>query len=294
MVKLLEVVFRLRVKNLCPVTGVYIEQIPSSKHGDFLEKEYNKSKETKETYMLTSIQSAAMIFNTRELSIILWAFLFFTWMIVVQKSNLPSLFFNLIKTIATMWKVVLPMIGYVLGTVFLLQQFSIWNTDLIKVTIFWFFGWAFILFLNSPKIAAEKGYLKKIIRELVGLAAIISFIVHFYSFSIWIELMLVPLFVMLGGLLALTELSAKYKNVNIFLSAIAGILVLLFLVASIYKTVVNWNNFVTVSTLQEFLVPIILSLMFIPFAYGLSLYNKWEQKKIWDTFLKRKNEISKK
>jgi len=228
------------------------------------------------------LYSITTIFNTRELATIGWVMIFFIWMLLKQKSKLPKLLLNLIKTIVVMWKIILPMIGYIAITIFLLQEFLIWNNNLTKITIFWFFGWAFITLMNSSKLLSEKGYIKKVVHEILGLTVLISFITNFYTFSIWFEIIIVPFFVLLGGLIAYTDSDNKYKNVNTFMNWLAIILGVIFLGMNIYKTIINWDDFAAVDTLQEFTLPVLLSLMFIPFACILSIYNKWNQKRVID------------
>lgn len=232
------------------------------------------------------------IFNNREIATIVWAIALLVWVLIKQPTFYKSIL-GLLGSVVRMWKYFLPMLVYVALSIFILHKLCLWDTSLMKVTIFWFFGWAVVMFVNSMKIGRENGYLKKIIFDMVGLAIFISFISNFYSFSLWFELLLVPFVGLLAGMSALAGFDKKYDLVGKFTNGtLIGIGLIVFIV-SLYKTVVHFNDFATVGTLQEFTIPILLSLMFIPFAYAFSLYGRWEQERVRANFLKKKHDASK-
>ncbi len=226
------------------------------------------------------------LFNNREIATIVWAIFLFVWLLTKQPTFYKSIL-GLLGSVARMWKYFLLMLGYVVLSIFILHKLSPWDIGLMKVTLFWFFGWAVVMFVNSMNIGRENGYLKKIIFDMVGLAVLISFISNFYSFSLWFELLLVPLTGLLAGMSAVAGFDKKYDLVGNFMNGtLVGVGFVIFCV-SLYKTVIHFNDFATVGTLQEFVVPIILSLMFIPCAYAFSIYGQWEQKRVRDKFMKR-------
>jgi hypothetical protein len=227
------------------------------------------------------------IFNNREIATIGWAIMLLIWTLVRQPAfykNIIDLFSAAIK----MWKYFLPMIIYIILNVFILEKIGLWNNTFIKVTIFWFFGWTIVMFINSVKIGKEKGYLRKIIFDTISLSVFISFISNFYSFSLWFELLLVPLVVLITGLSAVASFNEKNKLVKKFVDRIMICLGLIIFCISIYRTFTHFDDFATLNTLIEFLIPILLSIMFIPFACSLSIYNHWEQKRFRAKYTKVK------
>lgn len=226
------------------------------------------------------------IFNNRELAIIVWVTLLFIWTFATQ----PTFYKNIVaflQSVVGLLKYLSPMFVYVFLCVFILYKLHFWDISLLKVTAIWFFGWAIVMFVNATKIGRENGYLKKVILELVGVTAVISFVSNFYSFSLWFELLLIPFVVLLSGMSALASFDKKHEVVGKFTNSILVGVGLIVLCVSLYKTVVNFNSFATVGTLQEFMIPILLSFMYVPYAYGLSIYSRWEQKKIRDSFTKK-------
>jgi hypothetical protein len=140
------------------------------------------------------------------------------------------------------------------------------------------------MFLNSFKIGAEKGYLKKIIIEIIGLAMIVSFISNLYSFSLWIELLLIPIIALFAGTAALSQYKPKYNSAGIFSNRVITTIGLVIFCVSLYKTIAHFGDLATADTLREFALPILLSLMFIPFVYASSVYSRWELKKIREKY----------
>lgn len=217
------------------------------------------------------------ILNNREIATLLWIIVFLVWVAFKQFTFYKSVL-NLLKASMRLWKIFLVMFLYITLSMFILYKFNLWNFGLIKVTIYWFFGWAFIMLINAQKFGNEKGYVKKIIGEVMGLAVVISFIAEFYTFPLWVEIFFVPFTVLLVGFAAVSELYERYKEVSKFMNSIIIISSFGILGINLYRAISNFKNFAVFSTLQEFLLPVLLSLMLLPFIYILSKYLVWESK----------------
>lgn len=219
------------------------------------------------------------IFNNREIATILWtvgvSLVFYkdVWNVFLAALNL--------------WRFWLLMILYIVGSVFILYKINFWNIDLLKITVFWVLGWAIAVFVNLTKIERNGDYLKKLVFEILGVTTFISFLSNFYSFSLVAELLIVPIAVMFSGL-SIVATDSRY-GVRKFSGGVVMALGLIIFFNSLYKTIENFCDFLSGSTLLEFLIPIFLSFMFIPFVYGLSFYVRWESdKKMRDILLKNK------
>jgi hypothetical protein len=224
------------------------------------------------------------IFNSREWAFIIWILIFCFWILIKSPAVYKSLL-GVLAAVAQLWKFFLLMLCYVGICILLLSKFGIWNIAFIKVTIFWMFGWAIVMFANFTKIGREKGYIKKTLIELLGLTAIVSFVSNFYFFNFLVELLITPLVFILAGMSALAPYNPKYKSVGVFSNNALIILGLCIFLFSLYKTLANFDNFATLATAKEFAVPMLLSAMFLPFVYALSVYGRWEQKRISQAYL---------
>lgn len=220
-----------------------------------------------------------LVFNNREISTIVWTVILFAWILLKQ----PTFYKNILDVLAStikMWRYFLLMIIYISLSIFVLYKISFWDIDYIKIVVLWFFGWAIVMFVNSMKIGKEKGYLKKVILDMISLTVFISFISNFHSFSLWFELLLVPSVIMLAGMSAVSSFDQKYNLVGKFANSLLITIGLIVFCVSLYKTTIHFNDFANIGTLQEFMIPILLSLMFIPFACALALYGRCEQKRV--------------
>jgi len=180
------------------------------------------------------------------------------------------------------------MIAYVVLSVLVLRELSLWDMSLLKVTIFWFFGWAIVVLMNSNKVGVEKNYLKNTLTGMVGLTVLVSFIADFYTFPFFIEIFLVPFAVFITMLATYSGMKDTYRSIHMFLSWIMITFGILILGINLYRAISNFKDFATIGTLQEFLLPILLSIMFLPFIYLLVVCMKYQSQKVMDKFTKEK------
>jgi hypothetical protein len=164
----------------------------------------------------------------------------------------------------------------------------LWNIGLLKITIFWFFGWAIVMLMNSNKAGVEKKYLKNTLKGIVGLTVLISFIADFYTFPFFVEIFLVPFAVFMTVLVSYSGMKDVYHPIHTFLNWTMIIFGILILGINLYRAISNFRNFATFGTLQEFLLPILLSIMLLPFIYLLAVYMRYQSKKVMDRFTKEK------
>jgi len=87
----------------------------------------------------------------------------------------------------------------------------------------------------------------------------------------------------------LSSYKSEYGQVGNLSNVILGIFGLIVLSISIYKTIINLHDIANIELLQEFLVPILLSIMFIPFIYVFFTYCRWEQERVVERIIIKNN-----
>lgn len=219
-------------------------------------------------------------FNNRELASIIWVVVLLI-LVSIKSQEFWYRVRNLLVTIFKLWKIFVLTIGYILINLFIFNKIGIWNLGLVKITTFWFFGWAIIVLFNSHKIHSKKDYLKEVIVEIFGLTVIISFISNFYSFPLLIELLFIPFAVIFYSISTLLLYNSDHKLLRKLSNGILVVLGLFIFCISFYKTIINFNEFMTQDTLLEFIMPAILSAVFVPFVLVVSIYGRWEQRKVF-------------
>lgn len=218
------------------------------------------------------------IFSNRELALIFWLLLIFAFFLIkVGKKQFVELLksFFVINIILALGM----MIIYILVIVFGLFKMSFWNIDLLKDTMVWIVSTGFILFMNVSKVKDVK-YFKNVLLDNLKAIIILEYISNFYTFSLKIELIILPIMTVLIILKLFTKNSAKtnfehikvVKLLNYIISAF-GLFIFFFV---IYKTFFEYSELLKLINLKLFLLPIILVILTLPFFYFLALFINYE------------------
>ncbi len=221
-------------------------------------------------------------FNNRELSLIIWMTIVLVW--IFSGSQVRNSFLAVIKSFfqKKILYSVLAMIGYVLLVLFILQKIGFWDMTMLKETCVWFLGGGFVLHLSVNKINNDEAFFKNFIIDTIKVAVVIAFVVNFYSFSLVVELILVPVMILIGGMKAMAETyheykdDAKYASTKKFLSFLLNVAGFTFAIYFVYKVTQNFNSFSNHQTIKTFLLPIILSLGCLPIMYVMALIMLYE------------------
>ncbi|RYE51030.1 MAG: hypothetical protein EOP48_18820 [Sphingobacteriales bacterium] len=145
---------------------------------------------------------------------------------------------------------------------------------MLKDTIFWMFGAALVLFFNVQKVKSF-AHLKKEIVDLLKWSVFSEFILNLYTFSLPVELVLLPVGALLLGLKAYSEAKKEHqalKAVNFMLSGIGTVM----LTYVIYKTFTQSQELFKIDNVYSIILPICLTIVFIPVVYFISLKMSYE------------------
>ena len=136
-----------------------------------------------------------------------------------------------------------------------------------------------ILFVNINQIE-DANYFKRIILDNVKAFVVIEYLINFYTFSLILELILLPLFTFLIALQCYANNSLEPTKINIkvrtFLDIILSILGISILGFTIYKIITEYNVLLTIESLKSFLLPLLLTIFTLPYFYFLALYAEYE------------------
>lgn len=214
-------------------------------------------------------------FSNRELAFFTWLMLFIIWML--SKTSVRASLLQLIKTAFApkLTVIYLIMATYSGGVVLLLNKIGLWDKTQIKNTVIWFVSIA-IMTLNDITKKGEGDYLKKAIKDIFATTAIIQFVVGVYSFNYFLELLLLPLILLVTLTIAYSETNPKYADVKNILSRFLSLIGCLLIFYTVYKVISNFYSFANKGTLNDFLIPAVLSFLFLPLVYLLSSYVAYE------------------
>lgn len=213
--------------------------------------------------------------NNRELAVSVWILI--TIIGCVSYPKLRKSFFQVIKSFFA-WKLTLSymlMIIYISCVIWGLKVITIWKMDHIPLTVLWCICVAFVMLFNFHK-ANEQNFYKNSVKAHIKVLVFLEFFVNLYVFNFWIELMIVPISVIIGGMKALSERKKEYKIVDKLLNRIFVVAGLFLIFYVFYKVVSDFKNFATMKNLENFYLPILLSILFTPFVYMVALISAYE------------------
>ena len=219
--------------------------------------------------------------NNREISMLIWVSVIIIYALRskdVRKSigGVLQMFFS--KFFLTVFGIV---IGYQIGILYLLHKVSIWNFDNLKDTILWFFGSACILLFSVNKIKVS-GEFKGVVKAQFKWVVLLEFIVQIFVFSFWVEFFIVPILIVFSMLSGFIEAKSKYENteqytaVYKFSQSILLIIGVLFTGYAVYKTIGSYVEVFTMRHFLDLILPILLTILFIPLVYCFALLMIYE------------------
>lgn len=215
------------------------------------------------------------IFSNREVSLIIWIGIFLIFALT-QKSMRNSVAEVLKLLFGNYFLAIYLTLGiYLFGVFSFLKAIGFWNLADIKDSIFWLFSVVFILIFSLNK-AKDSKYFKEILIDTIKAIAVLEFVINFYNFRLVTELILLPVLLFIGMLQAIADLDSKNAQVAKLLTNLMAIFGFGLLIYSIYKIANGYSDFFRLGTLHSFILPIILTTLFLPYLYFLSLYNIYE------------------
>jgi len=213
--------------------------------------------------------------SNRELAIAIWIFIAIIW--VLSHSKIRKSFYQVLKAFFA-WKLSISytiMFAYITVIVMALNAFGIWKIAHLPITILWGMCVAIIMLFDFSK-ANDPNFFKNAFKGNLKGLIVLEFLINFYVFDLWIELILVPVFGVFGGMIAIAETDEKYETVNKLLNFVMGLIGLVFIGYASYMVVTHFKDFATLENFENFHLPILLSIMFLPFVYFTALYAGYE------------------
>ena len=221
------------------------------------------------------------IFNNREIASAIWLLVFAIW--AITKSGVRAAFRNLIRSFLK-WQILVPllaMIVYIALMVWGLSATGFWDASAIKITVLWVFGSALIMLFLANEAQKREGFFRKAILNNLTLIAVLEFVSNVYTFSLWIELLLVPSLTLIVMLKTVAEFRVKvessyvessYKVVDSLLGYVLAFIGLGLLSLTICQVINYPDRFLTIYNLRDFSLPVVLSILYLPFIYAWALF----------------------
>lgn len=223
-------------------------------------------------------------FNTREIAVLAWTTIALFW--ALTRKEVRSALFHVIKAffVRRISTVLAVMAAYVSLIVFLLSKVGIWEVLHLKNTLIWFFSVAIVARFEIINISEDQDYFKKAIRDNLKLIVLIEFIISVYTFSFFVEFLIVPLVTIIVVMLTKAETNEDYAPVEKLLNFVLTLTALLLVGYAVYKVIVDFDQLATIGTLMDFVLPPMLSISLLPFLFLALTWSSYENAAIRTNF----------
>ncbi len=214
--------------------------------------------------------------NNREIAVYLWTVVGSLAVLLIPgcRRSLRSML-----SIVVSPKVLLPfllMFGYTAGCVVALQKLHLWDPSLLRDTVLWACSAGVLMLFNALSQRGNERFFKDTATDAVMLIVVVEFIANVYVFPLAVELIAVPLIVFLSMMKAVAELDPKNRPADVLLGWILALYGLSALAISGVRVVANFSDALTLEAARGFLLPILLTILLIPFAYFFALVSAYE------------------
>lgn len=216
------------------------------------------------------------IFSSRE--IVAASFIIIVIIFAVSHKSIRPSVVSVIRA-ALSKQIVFPfllMIAYAGLLTFLFSLSSFWKWYYLKDIIIW------VLFVGTPICfnAALKDrdiyYFRNIITDNIKLAVLVEFLISTFTFPILVEILLQFMLLLLGMLQVYAGSKEEYasaKKLIDWLLAIIGLFVLAYSLIEAVKTYAELNS---IDLFVSFITPLVFSVLYLPVAYLLAVYSKYQ------------------
>jgi len=232
-------------------------------------------------------------FTTREWSSITLIALFILFSARTKKVR--GSIFGVVKAFFH-WKILLPIICaqiYISIFAYALYKNGLWNTTILRETIFFLFYTSIALILkynnNDERISSIKG----IVEDTVKATLIIEFYLNIHTFSYGVELIIQFLLALLFFMGAYNKRDTKdlAKTYSCTQAVFYGLSISL-IIYSIYMSIGEWKENFTSQTVISLLFPIAATIAYWPFLYIFSVIKAYEEWFVRIYFASNKEEYS--
>jgi hypothetical protein len=218
------------------------------------------------------MQNLFSIFNSRELAILT---LVFAGILVAVFFKQPrSLVWDFLKIVFSLLKMRLYvlMLVYVAAWVFLFYKLELWELGLLKDTIKWLIFAGTVTFVHFQKFQEDSKEYMKVFKEVFTFSILLEFFTDKFTFGYWAELVIIPVFLFVGLVRLFTEKDKKYRSADKVFQRFLFLGGALFLIHLVLHGIKEFKSWFTIESLKEFLLPIVLSVILMPYIFALSVY----------------------
>jgi len=147
-----------------------------------------------------------------------------------------------------------------------------WSVANLKTTILWLVTFAFVTMFEVATAKNRKAGLGKITAEILSVAVLVTFIAELYSFPLIVELIALPFVTIVVLMAEMAKHKPEHALVGKLMGCLSGLIGFSYIGFSLWKSIELWRDTFTRANWLELVIPIILSVAFLPFLYAWRIY----------------------
>jgi hypothetical protein len=165
---------------------------------------------------------------------------------------------------------------WVLGLVYFAWTVGLWDADRVTDTVFWFVTAGLVMFGRFEKVSKEPHFVRRTALATLEVSALIEVLSEVFVLNLIPELFLQPAFALFGGVSVVAARKPEHraaKRLADGLLLMASAALLLYVVVSLVN---NWGSIDKGDLLQQFALPVWLTVGVLPYIYAVGLLAAYE------------------
>lgn len=222
-------------------------------------------------------ETLTSVFNNRELASGFWLVILLCFFL-----SQPSFRGALAGVVAALFQIKMvvlfsTLVCWLLVGVVALWQIGWWTPDQLKLSIFWYLFSGTVLLVRSLQNQRDASFFKGVVADQFKAVAVLEFIVVFYSFAFWAEMIFLPFMAIIATMQAMSETKAEYARVKKILDGVLLVVGAVLIIHFVRNAISDHGTFLNLATLREVTIPILYTLWALPFCYLWWCLARWEE-----------------
>ena len=216
------------------------------------------------------------IFSTREVATSIWIAILFFFML--KSDAAAKSFLTVIKSLADLKIVIIfeALAVYVMLICYAMSHFMTWGIPQIKTSIFWYLFVGLALLFRTVQAKEDYNPVRSWITNTFTFLIVIEFLTSTYTFPLLAELLFVPFVAIVAMMVVVAERNPEQKQVVSFLNWVMALAGFAMIAYATRQFLGDTGSLDFTNMAESFLLPILLSLLTIPFFYALFIYVSYE------------------
>lgn len=220
------------------------------------------------------------LFTNRELAIATWFILFIILISIlsIHNKDLRKSIFDIFKTLLNkpLRLLIITLVIYFFVVTYLLSILSFWKNAYLKDIVLWFTLSGIYFVMKSVDSDNSGHYIRNYIKQNIQFSIFINFIVSYFTFSYFVELLLQLFLCLLIIFNVFTKEKIEYKIVYDLSNILLVILGLCFYAQAFGSILTQYDELLNFDTFVSFLITFIYMIVFIPLVFFFEIYAIYE------------------